>query len=356
VAEHFPEFGPSWDTIPSGELEDRHKVQLSEFRSDLDHACQNGTKVVEPTDFLAEPDASKAYNAQSIAKMERELHAGGRHLYLSPEYSWLSNRSLADFKVLRTARGETSAHGVFFGMLNDPEGNRVLPVAVKPCKENQIKAYADWYNNSLVAQNSQRHFKPVGFMIGDGVRYSLTQLERGVETQDNSEWRTALADENDTAFEGQRALLKKMGKAMGHLHAENTFHGDPQFKNIAVDIAGRLFFIDWESASFFTDDIPEHTAVKKSFHDLKILFSSMKRSVEDNGVGLLSDFVPWMQWQHFKEYIFDPYMETYLDRSPNPDAFNQVAEVEERLIQHIMESSVVAVFGCKGVKSLRTKS
>jgi Lipopolysaccharide kinase (Kdo/WaaP) family len=292
----------AWETVPSGELEEVPHGRLQEFRQDLEHIQESGALVVRAEAFAENIKSTKPINIQIINNIHRQVvSGGGRQLYLSPDFSWLGEDLASRFSVVRTAGAETSAHGVFFGLLAGEEEKWALPVAIKPFRKNPANAYADWLNNSLIAQTKQNHFEPVGFMIGEKINYSITELKQGAETLDNSDWTTALLDESNPEYTGQRALLIKVGAELGDFNARRIYHGDLQFKNIVIDVAGNVFFIDWESSSFYGDQVPEEVLMKKSAHDLLVLFGSMARSEEDKGVGLLHKFTPWMQWHHFRE-------------------------------------------------------
>jgi tRNA A-37 threonylcarbamoyl transferase component Bud32 len=345
MSSQFIEGGPSWDTIPSTELEQEHRVKLAEFRSDLNHAKANGFEVLDIPALPTSSPNNKPLNTQLEEQIEKRVVGAGQVLYLSPEYSWLQGRELEKFQVLRSARAETSAHGVFFGLLRDVETGGALPIAVKPCKTPRSStAFGDWLNNNLIARSDKTHFESIGVLVGEGVNYSLTELKRGVDTLDNTNWNKVLSEEHNPVFEGQREELLKIGPAMARLHAQNMIHGDTQFKNIAVDLTGNIFFIDWESASFYAPDVEQDFIVKKMAHDLEILFRSMAASEEKYGVGLLNRFSSRMQWEHFKSYIFDPYMEEYLQlTSENENGFERISEIEEKLKDYIFAADAAKV-------------
>jgi|GEM_PF-2796684 tRNA A-37 threonylcarbamoyl transferase component Bud32 len=332
-----------WEIIPSGELDEAPHGQLQEFRQDLQASQQNELVVVTPEDFAQEPATTKAANVQLIRQMHNRVTSGGRHFYVSPDFKWLGESEESHFSVVRMAGAETSAHGVFFGLLSDEGGAWTLPIAVKPFREKPINVCADWLNNSLIAGRNQNYFAPVGFMIGGTTNYSITEIRQGAETLDNSHWRRVLMDEHNPEYDGQRALLAKVGTLIGDLHADSDldpdhiFHGDLQFKNIVNDVAGNVFGIDWESASFYNGGASNEVLINRAAHDLRVLFASMARSEEDMGVGLLHNFDPLTQWRHFKRYVFDPYMEAYLEKSTDAAAFDRLAAVEEHIQDYILQ-------------------
>jgi tRNA A-37 threonylcarbamoyl transferase component Bud32 len=259
----------------------------------------------------------------------------GDNLYLSEDYAWLRDGGPYDVSVIRTAKAETSAHGVFFVALEDPESGNALPVAIKPCSvkdadspKNPDKAYIDWLNNQMIGQAGRQHFSPVGFLIEGDKTFSISELKTDVETLENSDWRQVLVDENDPQYEGQRAVLPEVGRAMADIHADGIIHGDPQFKNIAIEPNGQVYFVDWESATFLGGAADEELKTKQMAHDLKVLIRSVGCNEQEMGVGLLSGFSPHLQWEYFKKYIFDPYMETILERDNSDEAFDRVAAIE----------------------------
>lgn len=336
--EDLIEVGPSWETIPSEELEHTSRDRLHMFREALHKANQSGFHIVNDDLFETKKGADKPLNTAVQSELEREIRYEGNTFYLSPDHAWLGDRGPDSFSVLRTSKAETSAHGVFFGILKDSATQRGLPVAVKPCRpEKPSKTYIDWIGNSLIARTNNRCFVPVGFLMDGGNTYSITELATNVETLDNSDWRGVLVDPQDKAHSGQRALLSDVGKSLAQLHTDNIVHGDTQFKNIAVDITGKTFFIDWESASFYRPDAPKPALTKPMAHDLKILVRSLACNEEEMGVGLLSGFSKSLKWEYFKRYIFDTYLEEFLKNDESETTLNMLAEVEEALRDYIFD-------------------
>ncbi len=328
-----------WEVLGSHELEKEQRDQLYAFRSALtDCYALNGARVID-VDRLPRPDGDtdKSLSEQMKGAVIDRVTRKTQRLWLSPEYEWLGYAGLGNFNVIRTASAETSAHHVFFGIMHggEPEG-RGLKVAIKPCVENRTTACSDWLNATLAAKNGERGYKTVGFMFHDGTGYSITELDESTDTLDNTNWGNVLVDESDLEYMHQVAILGDIAKKLADLHNKNVFHGDPQFKNIALDVTGETFFIDWESATFFGGDQKYSDILHKSEHDLRVLFSSMARSEKAKGVGILSDFTHSVQWVLFKKHIFDPYMEERLEKAEDPGlVFDLVADIEERLEQYI---------------------
>jgi len=330
----------SIDWMGSIELDLPKRELVSGFRDALSAGHTLGIRTLDPRDNMhLVSHTSRAIDQQLLPAVERKGNAG--HFIVSPEYNWLQGKALSHFRIMRSSRAETSAHQVFFGAIHaEDDDDRGLLVAIKPCIERSITACSDWLNAHLARNAGERSFSPVGFLLHGDRGYSITELDRGVETLDNSEWQQVLLDENNPSHVGQIELIRDVASRLAILHKKNIFHEDPQFKNIALDITGEMFFIDWESSTFLQEGAEQSIVQHKMIHDLKVLFGSMARPVEDNGVGLLNIFKHPIQWQLFKKYIFDPYMEAYLqDESEDGDRFEVIAEVESGLQKYIEDGA-----------------
>ncbi|HEX5455828.1 MAG TPA: lipopolysaccharide kinase InaA family protein [Candidatus Saccharimonadales bacterium] len=340
----------SWETIPSAELAMDQRDALHDFREALEKASERDFHIIPDRVFFVSPNSEKPENVRVQARVEETILHQGDNLYLSEDYGWLKDGGPYDVSVIRTAKAETSAHGVFFVALEDPETGNALPVAVKPCSEkgandspkNPNKAYIDWLNNQMIGQAGRQHFSPVGFLIEGDKTFSISELKADVETLENSDWRQVLVDENDPQYEGQRAVLPEVGRAMADLHADGIIHGDPQFKNIAIEPKGQVYFVDWESATFTGGGADEELKTKQMAHDLKVIIRSIGCNEQEMGVGLLSGFSSHLQWEYFKKYIFDPYMETMLERDSSEEAFDRLAAIEDIARHYVFDNTGLA--------------
>lgn len=355
MAVALPRIDRSWETMPSEELGPDRRDSLNDFRAALAKANEMDFHIIPDGIFEVFPNSIRPENVKVQSHLEKVMAHEGDNLYLSPDYEWLKDGGPYGVSVIRTAKAETSAHGVFFVALEDPETGVALPIAVKPCSEkdpnhpkNPDKAYMDWLNGRMIGNAGRRHFSPVGFLIDGGNTFSLSELKPDVETLENSDWRQVLVDENDPQYEGQRALLPEVGRTLADLHADGIIHGDPQFKNIAIEPSGELYFIDWESATFYGGRTPEDVKTKQMAHDLKIMVRSIACTEQEMGVGLLSGFSSHLQWEHFKAYIFDPYIETMLDRDGSDEAFDRLGAIEEMVKKYVFDDTGLA----KTIKSL----
>lgn len=337
------------DTIPSGELEGSTRDRLYRFRDSLAVAKDNGFHVLGQDVFEADGPKSKPRNVKAHKAIEEKLLHEGDGLYLSEEYGWLAGEELDSFDVLRTAKAETSANGVFFGVVSDSKTQKGLPVAVKPCEERPGKAYVDWANNAMMGMQGLRTFSPVGFLTKGENTFSITELETDVETLDNSNWQDVLKKMEDPKYDQQRELLRKIGIITGELHGKDIVHNDTQFKNVAVNITGQVFYIDWESAIFLPEGLPQELRIKRMAHDLSVIATSAACRQEEKGVGLLADFSPSLRWEYFRDYVFNPYMDVMLDENDGDDTFFAVTEMEEQLKDFIIDPAQLA----SKIKSIR---
>lgn len=340
-----PNLAPhEWDILGSHELEPQQKNRLYAFRSALSES-QGRMQVWDISDWeQVATDPAKSLEAQLIHGFSEQASRSADRMWLSPEYGDLALAGLSHFHVLRSARAETSAHQVFFGVLHDgdPQSEKALPIAVKPCVQKPTKAIFDWISGSLAKAHGERQFPPIGFMLADNVGYSLTRLEASTDTLDNTSWFPVFRrDENNVEFVGQRMVLNQIAGSLGSLHRKRIYHGDPQFKNLAIDLTGDIFFIDWESAAFYGAGAPESELLHKATHDLKVLFSSMALAEGLGGVGLVSGFKYSVQWELFKKYVFDPYMETYLDGVDESSVeFERIGQVEGAIQDYILKGGL----------------
>ncbi|MFO0920644.1 MAG: hypothetical protein U0451_03150 [Candidatus Saccharimonadales bacterium] len=334
-----------WDIIGSDELGPEQRDQVYSFREALENCYEhNGVRVLDVRSrmHVVDVDDGKSTTMHLARDIESRLARSGHTLWVSPDYDWLKAAGYTKFNVVRSTRAETSAHKVFFGVLHDGDPEDSLPIAIKPCTTNPKTAYVDWLNGELATINKTRRYNPVGFMVINSVGYSLTELDNTSDTLDTSNWAGGvLNDDTNPEYKNQVTMLSDIGRRLAELHKKNIFHGDPQFKNIAIDVAGEIFFIDWESASFYST-LPKPTeAVHKISHDLRVMFSSMARSEADKGIGLLDGYKEIIQWELFKKHILNPYIETFLDGSDDiSNIFNIIADVEVQLEGYIVNGEL----------------
>lgn len=346
-----------WVTVPSLELEERSRTQLYDFRRSYERAGDDfqeplGEEVFDLASAVDPGRHNRPLNVELTDRVKELLIYRGAGMFLSEDYAWLAEADLNRFDVIRSAKAETSAHGVFFGLLSNPDTKQALPIAVKPCVDNPSKAYADWLNNNLIARTGRRYFEPIGFILDSDRAYSITKIEPGVETLDNTDWRQVLLDPQNPRYVGQREQLGDLSVALADLHQERIFHGDPQFKNIATDPAGNTFFIDWESAQFFGESVSAETQLKKAKHDLKILYFSMAAPDTNHGVGLLSSYDRHLQWEHFNTFILTPYIERRFELDDSDEAIERISDIETSLKEYVLQE-----FSIKSMrKFLRTEA
>jgi hypothetical protein len=187
-------------------------------------------------------------------------------------------------------------------------------------------------------------FLPLGFMINDGIGYTITERQDDIDSLDNVDWTQVLMlpDQHPGMLED----LQKVGPALAKLHHGGIYHGDPQMKNGVITQRGSMHWIDWEATTVVprsnqpTEEI-QALLQHKIVRDLRVLFSSLARSTDLQGIGLLHHQTPLAQWQYFDELIFTPYIAErlrLLDNSP-PDqaetAFGVLQAAEDEISEYI---------------------
>ncbi|HEX3568565.1 MAG TPA: lipopolysaccharide kinase InaA family protein [Candidatus Saccharimonadales bacterium] len=251
--------------------------------------------------------------------------------------------NMQSMRISRTSIAETSAHGVFFTKMSGSGGT--VRVAVKRFENGPRGAVQEWANTKLAAERGFGAFQPLGYIAAEDTGYMLTYRRDDVESLDNSDWTRALRDPE--AHQSMLEDISKVGPLLARLHHEGAYHGDAQLKNIVIDQMGQLDFNDWESSTFTERPTWSKLSYEqadshrhKIERDLKVLFGSLARSVEDKGVGLLTNLTPQAQTGYFREFIMTPYIEARLQLlgqdSPDADAAMVVmGEVEDAITQYI---------------------
>jgi tRNA A-37 threonylcarbamoyl transferase component Bud32 len=338
-----------WQTIPSFELEEESRNGLHEFRKSLARAKGTCHRIhgEEWFDLQGSEDAdrpNRPVNAAIGREIGRAVADLGNEFYTTSDFEWLSSAGLNRFDVVRSAKAETSAHGVFFGVMSNEETGLSLAVAVKPCFENPSKAYMDWLNNNLVARSGRKNFAPVGFIYDEDRAYSLTVLNKGVETLDNTDWRFVLNDPENPEYASERQQLIDIGTELANLHDDRIFHEDPQFKNIAIDPTGKTFFIDWESAHFYGSEATTELLAAKAAHDLEVIYFSMAAPSHQHGIGLLSSYAKHLQWEHFRDFIVTPYIERRLENDSTETQLEMLDAIEKRISNYVLTEFSLSAF------------
>lgn len=272
---------------------------------------------------------------------------GEEGLYVGSDDLSTDIAGLNDVMISRTSIGETSAHQVFFASLTD--GQRGLRVAVKPFVIDPLKSINEWSNTLIARRRGLETFFPIGFVLHDSTGYSLSVRQDGIEPMDNADWTAALA--NPDSNQEMLMDLKKLGPAIARLHERGCYHGDVQLKNAVITERGSVHVIDWEAANFIdrrnsSNRQPEFV-YKKTLRDMIVLFGSLARSVQQQGVGLLSGLTPVAQWSFFRDLILSPYIDERLQlaqSSSRPEVADaillQLGSLEDELKLYILNGEL----------------
>lgn len=252
--------------------------------------------------------------------LNTRIRTGEPIAYLVPEYHKLFKGPMK-FEPYKSQGGKSSRHGVIFGDLEFDEHTNVS-VAIKPFQlvegraKTEIECLSDYFGNAVAHRFNLGGLMPIG--IVDDTKnnlYSLTVLQRSLDTFDNINWADFYPEFNDNS--GMQELWLKAAHSIALLHnMGDSYHGDLYLRNIATNPEGSVFPIDWEYGEFscsFSRDFEERYA--KKFKDMKQLVQSMSYPTN---IGIASGAGMFMEvrnewWNVFREIFFDEYIAWRID-------------------------------------------
>lgn len=295
--------------LPPSELE-----RIDQFRETL------GRIEVKP--LTTQIDINEVYPA-AVAKRDffNNNYQPGPCFYALPEIAHELAEDLTGFEPYVSRGGKASAHGVFFGALTFADGFE-LPVAVKPHSVNEDSVYSrreaeesclrDYFTNSAATKSGFESLEPVGFILDDGGNsYSLTVLDEKLTSLESNEWREFFR--KGFVNTGMREQLYKVALNAASLHDTGySYHGDLAPRNIATNLYGQVFFIDWEKGNLTKAEAPDiEERFGKSWIDLKTLMQGMVKPPygNDPGIGMFK-YCEGDWWNCFKDVVLDDYLET----------------------------------------------
>lgn len=295
---------------------DTESVRVSEFQELL------GQLSVKPlTTELDMSDADPTQRARTEF-IGRDYQARPT-LYVAANIAGEVGSSIQGFKPYISRSGKASAHGVFFGALVLNDGFD-LPVAVKPHevtedtglsrRESETSCLRDYFTNVAAEKCGLKSLEPVGFMLSEGEQpYSLTVLDEKLTSFDSINWTRYYEEGYETV--GMRELYYKAALHAANLHDTGySYHGDLAPRNIATNLYGQVFFIDWEKGNVTQSEAPDvEERFGKSLVDLKaLMMASVKPPFgSDPGIGMFMQ-CQGNYWEEFKDVFFDDYAETRL--------------------------------------------
>jgi hypothetical protein len=321
------------------------------FRNSLKEALQTPTQVIDFEDVLTQAsDQNDKTLTHFCSKLIKEKVHDDPYISLYTHDSKIARLmdGLPNMFLSRTSIGETSAHKVFFSLLTGE--TKSLRVAVKPFVLAPDKAITEWTNTMLARNKGLDTFHPLGFLICNGKGFTITLRQNDIDSLDNVDWsKTLLMPEQ---YQNMIDDLKKIGPALARLNHKGIYHGDPQMKNVVLTQRGSLHWIDWESATFIsksdssTTQEAEDLVLHKTERDLRVLFSSLARPINYQGVGLLDGKTPQTQLQYFDQLILRPYFDERMklleDESPEVVAtvFSQLDQIEKAITSYILNEEL----------------
>ncbi len=318
----------------------------TDFKDSLREAQQMPIQVIDFPEVVADAcEREHSSLTQSCTDVLVDTVKDAPHTYFYTHDAGMANRirPLVTTLISRTSIAESSAHQVFFAKLTDGEDS--VRIAVKPFTKAPEKAVTDWTNTMLARTRGLHTFKPVGFIICDGTGYTVTERQDDIDPLDNVDWSRALLQPEQHVNMLEDIL--KVGPALARLNDAGIYHGDPQMKNGVLTQTGSMHWIDWESSTFIVEsglkqDFKSLALIqRKSVHDLRVLFSSLARPLEKQGVALLNNQTPATQLHYFRELILNPYIEERMKlmegrgQENNETALALLGEIEADIVAYI---------------------
>ncbi|MDQ3159053.1 MAG: hypothetical protein M3P98_02885 [bacterium] len=331
------------DVIGSFELPEDQRQHLHEFRDALNSTerfdvMDPGRVYVDPTEALHTP-LNEIIARKIIERTVRKAPIA----WVSPIHKKITLAGLDSVDPLRSARAETAAHNGFFAvMYNSKDLEKYESVYIKPFEERREKAVHDWLNGLMAKEWGQQTFSPLGFLMGEQSGYSITLLQDDADTLENTNWRTVFIDPTNPDNTEQIETIESVGRKLAEIHNDGIFHKDTQFKNIAWNVLGEVYLIDWESAQIFGNDGEQDRKISLAAHDLIVLFGSMFRTKAQYGVGLLSDFTEETQWYFFDKHVLTPYLTERIGTTDDPNIIEVCGEIEEIIKTYILDGCIQA--------------
>jgi hypothetical protein len=170
--------------------------------------------------------------------------------YIEPGFSELVPVSYKKYPIRSIGR-ENSRHQVHFGTLKFNEGSS-LDVAVKDgtlrlsLGEISVMNYYQSLGLKTFIPFAVLKSKQINPEVKETQTYLITRYEDDVRTYNSIDW--FRLDDEETRFYLREATL-----ALVELHQNGIIHGDYEIKNIAQDINGKTFAIDWEHSTSYSD-------------------------------------------------------------------------------------------------------
>ena len=314
---------------------------------DLEKSRIEGFGLVVPRLSVEVQDIEINENKQNPKNDARERFLASRRrtgdpiAYLNPDIAKLYNGSIS-FEPYRSQGGKASRHGVIFGDLHFGQ-NESVSIAIKPFEivDGRVQAEREWlddyFGNSAAFKLGVGGLKPVGIIDdADHTLYSLTVLQKSLDTFDNIDWSGFLPDFQLNP--GMAELWSRAAHSIAILHSlGDSYHGDLYLRNLATNPEGQVFPIDWEYGDFccqFIDDL--ETRFTNRFRDLKNLLKGMASPVNigiESGAGIfMNTDSSW--WQAFNQVFYSEYQTWRIElASQGSHHMRIVKSTEEELSQ-----------------------
>jgi hypothetical protein len=175
-------------------------------------------------------------------------------------------------------------------------------------------------------------FTPVGVGSYAGLSFSFWELEKQVTTFDSIDWSYFIDDIPGNP--GMASLIQKTADTAAFIHALGLAHGDFHPRNLAVDVAGKVFPIDWETGVLNAVE-DDDTAVRyqRAYLDLSSFMTGCFYDSEhfNSGIGIFRDVPNDEAIELFHGLFLNRYVEVRKQHADNEQQIGDIVELVRSL-------------------------
>lgn len=292
-------------------------------------------------DKAPEPQVNQATEAlqNQKGKQIRELSeaSSGEGIFMLPEWSRHQVVKIGQRRGVRDLipRGN-SAHEVCFctAELRKPDGQLTTrSVALKTFSESYA-ALKEAKNNKEVLARGFNSTHPICVLVDKNQGYIITSTRRDIMPLDTEPWHQ-FASGSDIIRGHFFRRLSQIALLLADLHSQGINHSDAQIKNFWITSKGHLEAFDWEAGRLFPTYPDNQDLVRMTVDDLRVLFKSVTGQYKESYIPLFTESTA-VNWQFFKEYIYDHYSYRLMENWQkmgllNEDLIEAMLEAEEEL-------------------------
>lgn len=276
--------------------------------------------------------------AESTDRIVTALHAGESAVISSLflEEPVVPDTMRTKFTRIAARNGQNSRHGVFFGKMSLLGTSVSIAAKTFPDNDGHIDraSVEELVKSHAVINSGMRTYEPLIIGRYDGTTYSISALEEDTSTYDSIMWADFAKDPPSNP--GMIQKLRRTAILTATLHNRGWGHGDYYPRNIASDISGKVFAIDWETAQINGEVGDPEVQYARAINDLYSLVTSFYHTPEHSfnpGIGLLSGVSIDDSLKLLDTYFLAPYISERLkmcqSKSAERDVHQLINEVHE---------------------------